>query len=100
MTDTRRNILKVLGFTGLATGGLISTEAIAEPTSFQDVPNLMIRGLETQHRIADALESLAKHIRSGGASAVGLKIESEVKPDTWLSHRVIVDVELLKDGES
>jgi hypothetical protein len=96
----RRDILKVLGL-GSAVA-LVNSEAIAAPEAQYptlDVPNLVIPSRETQERVAEALENLAREIRAGTVGVSILQIESAIKPDTWLSHKVTVEVELLKDAE-
>jgi hypothetical protein len=96
----RRDILRVLGL-GSAVA-LINGEAIASDEGKAQYPELATPNLMTYHkanaeRVANALESLAKEIRAGNVAPTRMDIKSSVTPDTWMSHQVVIDVEILKD---
>jgi hypothetical protein len=97
----RRDILKVLGLGSVV--GLVNAEAIASDNGCAQYPDMVVPNLvqpskETQERVANALESLAKEIRAGNVGVQEMQIASSITPDTWMHHKVTIDVEILKDA--
>jgi hypothetical protein len=94
----RRDLLALMGLA--SADFLVNTEAMATPVVNADAaegfPNMATRGLETQIRIAEALERLAKGIRDGAVAAIELKTVSSVSVDDWLAHDVTVRIEMLR----
>jgi len=92
----RRNVLEVLGIGG-ALG--VSTEAVGKVVSpFKDNRATFAygeRSVETQERIAAALEKLAREIRANKVDAKELTVNSSLKFDEWLEHTVTVRLEII-----
>jgi len=94
--NTRRNILKVLGMTAVA--GTVSTDTIAGNDS-PGYPAITVEGSKQfQDRVAESLESLAKAIRSGEATALAIDVQSKLELNNWLQHEVKIRVEILQDN--
>lgn len=99
--NNRRDILRVLGLGSASTALLASSEAIAGQTQYPEmaVPNLIQPSPEVQERVAQALDNLAQAIRDGTVGVSGMQIQSAISPDTWLSHKITVEVEIVKDSD-
>ena len=95
MTATKRDILKLLGVGAI---GAVSTEALATQHPLGGVTSVSIAHAndQTQRRVAESLERLARAIRNGDASVKTMAVTSTLQPDDFLDHEVRVVVELLK----
>jgi hypothetical protein len=96
MDANRRNVLGILG---LAAGGAVSTEALADKDSVAHgyplyVPGYTRRSPEYQDLMATALENLAKAIRMRDALGIGLVVTSKVDGESFLEHELKFTVEL------
>lgn len=93
---SRRNILALMGIS--ASAALVNTETLGVDMNFPQPggPTLAEGSLGMQNRIADALERVAKGIRTGEIAATGLNVQSKVELNNWLSHDIHVNVEMLK----
>jgi hypothetical protein len=91
----RRNILTVLGVAAVGTPALaserIATDLGETPPT---VPGIAMRSLETQIRFAEALEHAAAAVRRGELTCLAMDINSEVKLNEWMYHKVTFIFEL------
>jgi hypothetical protein len=90
---TRRDILGVLGLGAVATA-TVATESMATIEPSAGVPGLAMPGPEFQLKVAQALENLARAIRIGDATAMGVAVHSEMKLEEWFTHHVTFKVEV------
>jgi hypothetical protein len=98
----RRNVLTILGLAGAVTPALAieSVDTLNDAAAPRTVPGLMMRSPETQNRIADALEEMAKAVRSAELIAMELKVESTAKFDNWMEHEIRIKFELAYPPEA
>jgi hypothetical protein len=93
----RRTVLGVLGLTSAGAVALDGT-AIANQDVMSDkvdgLPGMALRSPETQERYAQALEALAKNIRSRKVACVSLKTSCNVNFDEWVQHEVTFKLEI------
>jgi hypothetical protein len=95
MSATKRDILKLLGVGAI---GAVSTEALAThyPVGMKSSVAIAHPTEQTQLRVAESLERLARAIRNGDACAKRMDVTSTMQTDEFLEHEVRVVVELLK----
>jgi hypothetical protein len=96
MNTSKRDILKLLGIGAV---GAISTETLATqiPLGYDAGSiGLAESNQQTQLRIAESLERLARAIRNGDAGVKKMDVTSTLQLDSFLEHEIRVVVELLK----
>lgn len=95
MNTSKRDMLKLLGIGAV---GAISTETLATTLPIGDGKAVALAeaNLETQSRVAESLERLARAIRNGDAAVKKMDVISTFQTDTFLDHEIRVVVELLK----
>lgn len=96
MNQNRRNILTMLG---LASAGVaVSTDAIAQNMG-PPAPALGAPHEGVQEKFAEAMENMAKAIRSGQLVVTKLSVDSvmDLNNPEWLSHNITMNCEILKD---
>ena len=103
MTVSRRTALSVLGLGTVAT---IAPEDFSQPIKgggkqehyFGVAGNPSDWANKSRSRIVDALRRLADDIEVGGTFVHGMKLESEVKPEDFLTHTLQVTFILAGDA--
>jgi hypothetical protein len=92
----RRNILTVLGVAAVGTPALASEliDTKVSDDALPQIPGLALPSEETQKRFAEALEHAAAAVRSGEMTCLAMGIDSQVKLNEWMQHKVTFTFEL------
>ena len=98
MSDlNRRNILAVLGVAAVSTPAL-AAEHIESHELIKNappsVPGVALASPETQERFARALASAAAAVQRGEMTCLQMDINSTVKINEWMEHKVTFTFEL------
>lgn len=97
MDKNRRSILKAIGLTTVGTALSTDDMALAGQPAQGAMPAFPHPNMKDG--VASALEALAQAIRDGEAEAQGLKVTSELRPDSFIEHDLHIRVVLVRDTE-
>jgi hypothetical protein len=90
----RRNILTVLGVAAVGTPALASEQIDSDVHDVPHIPGVATPSPETQERFAQAMENAAAAVRSGEMTCLAMGVDSQVKLNEWMQHKVTFTFEL------